>query len=374
MATVPTLPTNEIFLRSPYWITINQVDLDYVLCDLRIWTGDLTSEPVNVSAKLRSTGLDDETSFDIAEFGRDYVEVTYDGNDESNAIFLSYELTIYLKGATVEPAPEDRIYLTGLDGYSTYQDGINYQWYKQIMLSDSIISAYPETTIAVPVLQKTLTGYTLQRYAAGYGGALSVFHTVTGISPVENTADLVRLVTSSYNGFYADRITFQFSDQSDKFVTINYMDCTKYGLTKVHFVNRLGCMQEVHFNGRFDVEMNATKDTYKRNVLVNGNYDSNRHQKSILNKNGVVKFTVNTGWKSEDENDTIIEMMMSEQVWVTVESAKLGRGWAPKQNSFWNIPVNIDSDQTIIQNRLNDKLINYTFSFESAHDWINTVR
>ncbi len=374
MPVTPYLPTSEIFLRSPYWVTVEDDNLDYVLCDIRIWTGQLNDEPEAPSAKLRSTGLDGITSMDIAEFARDYVEVTFDGNADSNAVFISYELSIYLTSSSSDPDPEDRVYLTGLDGYGTFQEGINFQWYKQVMLSDSEVSAYPDNNITIPVLQKTLTGYELKRYAGGYGGALTTFHTVTGITESDNTADLVRTISTSYQGNYADRITFKFFDRPDESVNINYIDCTKYGLTKVFFVNRLGCMQEMHFNGRFDVSMTATSDMYKRNLLVNGDYSNTRHQKSVLNKNGKIVMTLNSGWKSQEENDSIIELMMSEQVWVIVDSSNLGVGWVPKESGAYVVPVNVDTDDTVIKNRLNDKLINYTFRLEAAHDWINSVR
>ena len=154
--TTPTLPTSEIFLRSPYWLFIEETELDYVLCDLRIWSGELLDEPTTPSAKLRSTALNGKTSIDIAEFGRDFVEVTFNGQADSNAIFMSYELTLYYKGQSFEPESEDRVYLTGLDGYSTFSDGVNYQWYKNTMLSDSSITVYNDTSIKIPVLQKFL--------------------------------------------------------------------------------------------------------------------------------------------------------------------------------------------------------------------------
>ena len=84
--------------------------------------------------------------------------------------------------------------------------------------------------------------------------------------------------------------------------------------------------------------------------------------------------TLNSGWKSQEENDSIIELMMSEQVWVIVDSSNLGVGWVPKESGAYVVPVNVDTDDTVIKNRLNDKLINYTFRLEAAHDWINSVR
>ena len=368
---VPTLPTSEIFLRSPYWLFIEIANLDYVLCDLRIWTGELTTEPVTVSAKLRSTALNGKTSIDIAEFARDYVEVTFAGTVDSNAVFISYELTNYLQGATVEPTPETRVYLTGLDGYSTFHDGVNYQWFKQTMLSDSTVSVYNSTSIKVPVMQKFLIGYRLQRLQ---GGLWHTFRQENNLVPATNTSGLIKNITSSYQNYFADRLLLLFSQGADESVYFNYSPCTKHGVTRLFFVNRLGCIQEMHFSGAFGAEVSVETGEYKRNILVDGNYDSTRHQNFAINKNGKIKLSLNTGWRLETENDSIIEMMMSEQVWIQVDADKIGRGWAPKTSDIITIPVNLKSDTSKIKNKINDKLINYTFSFEAASDWINTVR
>tara|TARA_R110002074_G_scaffold105199_2_gene227226 strand:+ start:1260 stop:2375 length:1116 start_codon:yes stop_codon:yes gene_type:complete len=371
MAVVPTEPVSEIFLRSPYWLFIEEANLDYVICELRIWTGEITEEPVTASAKLRSTALNGKTSIDIAEFGRDFVEVTFSGEADSNAIFMSYELTIYEEGASSNPAPETRVYLTGLDGYSTFQDGVNYQWWKQTMVSDSNITSYSGQSMRIPVLQRLLTGYKLQRLQ---GGLYHTFREVTGLVPATNTADLILNISNSYQNQNADRLYLSFSEGGDEYVDFKYNPCTKYGITRVYFVNRLGCVQEMHFGGKFSVEVNVEFDKYKRNILVDGNYDSNRHQSAIFHKNGTIKMTLNTDWRREEENDSIIEMMMSEQVWVRVDADKLGRGWAPQTGSSWTVPVNVVTSSSKIKSLINDKLINYTFDFEAAHDWINTVR
>ena len=121
------LPTKDIFLRSPYWLTIQETDLDFVLCELRIWTGLISAEPVEADIKLRSTALNDITSIDIAEFARDFIEVTFSGAAESNAVFISYQLQHFTAGV-IDPLPakEAKVYLTGFDGYGTFQDGVNF--------------------------------------------------------------------------------------------------------------------------------------------------------------------------------------------------------------------------------------------------------
>ena len=369
------LPTKDIFLRSPYWLTIQETDLDFVLCELRIWTGLLSAEPVLADIKLRSTALNDITSIDIAEFARDFIEVTFSGTAESNAVFISYQLQHFTAGV-IDPLPakEAKVYLTGFDGYGTFQDGVNFSWNKQVMISDTNITTYADTNISIPVKQNLLTGYTLYEFAAGYGGNYSAFRTVTGLFPTETTSDMIVQVDTSYIGTYASKIVFEFSQGQDETVYIDYADCNVFGNTFVYFVNRLGCTQTMSFFGKTDVNMDTSSNKYTRNIIENGDYDPTRHQSFVLNKNGKISLNLNTGWRQEEENDTMIEMMLSEQVWIQIESDKLGVGWLPKTNTTWTVPVNMVSEKTLIKNKVNDKLINYSFSFEAAYDWINTVR
>ena len=367
------LPTTDIFLRSPYWINVNETDLDYVLCDLRVWTGALTDEPTYPDAKLRSTSFGNKASFDIAEFARDYVEVTFSGTAESNAVFISYQLSFYLAGAETAPVPETKVYLTGYDGYGTFQDGTNFAWYKQVMLSDTTFTLYPDTNALLPVKQALLTGYRLYTRQPNTN-VYHNFHTVSGLTPTEETGSMVINVNTSNGGVYADRVTLEYSAGLDESIEIEYQDCSSHGLTEIFFVNRLGATQTMHFSGKFEVMVSPTKETYKRNLISNGSYSTKRHQKTVLNKNATVKMKLNSGWINETNNDTIIEMLLSEQVWVKVKSDKLGVGWVPKQSSVYTIPCNITSEDMAIKSRLTDKLINYTFEIEAAHDWVNNVR
>lgn len=367
------IPTTDIFLRSPYWVSVTETDLDYVLCALRVWTGNMTDEPVNANIKLRSTSFDGSTHFDIAEFARDYVEVTFGGTDESNAVFISYELTKYLHGALDTPPAEAKVYLTGYDGYGTFQDEANFSSTSEVMMTDSTVDCYPNSSIAIPVRQNKLTGYLLQRRVGNHNN-YTTFKTVTGLTVVENTANMVKYVANNFGGVYADRIVLQYTTGPDQNMQINYKDCTKYGLNQIFFVNKLGATQQLHFSGKFEASMTATEETYKRNLLVGATYDPTRHQTYTLNKNGKVSFTVNSGWVSEEANDTMIEMLMSEQVWMRVDVQKLGLGWLPKQATHYIVAVTVKSEEKIIKSRLNDKMINYTFKMEAASDWINNVR
>ena len=59
-------------------------------------------------------------------------------------------------------------------------------------------------------------------------------------------------------------------------------------------------------------------------------------------------------------------MILSEKVWV--------RFRVPSTNDYTTIPINITSNNITYKNSLNDRLIQFTFSFDMSFDFINNVR
>ena len=366
------LPTLKMFLRSPYWVSKYRVNLNYIRLDLYIWNGNLADVPATPSIQLRSTAFNGTASIDIAEFARNYVEVYFGGTQDSNAVWVKYTLTWVDADDTT--GTDTAVLLTGLDGFSYFEDGINYQYYKQVLMGQSILRTAPSNVIKTPVLQDFLDGYIMQTLNPGTS-SYHTFRTVTGLTPTENTDSVIEYISNMYTGIYADRIIFNFSGgRVDETVYFQYEDCTRYGVQQIFFVNRYGATQELNTFGRFDVSIKTEDDKFKRNLLVSGNYNSTRHQDSILNKNGKINISLNTGWYLEEDNDIFIEMMLSEQVWIVVANTTLGMGWLPKSSPNFVVPVNLTSKDMDVKNRLNDKMINYTFKFEAAADRINTVR
>ena len=364
------LPTEKILLRSPYWITETDSTLSYILINLRVWLGTLAEEPLDTTIRLRSTALNGVASVDISELARDFVEVTLaNTGEESNAVLISAVTTsVFLDGTATTAAKE---YWLGLDGYGTFTDGANYSVDSRLYMSTEVIRSYSETNNRIPVLAETFTGYRLQRRSyTGY----SDLSTVSGLTAASNTADAIDYVNTQIGGSYADRVVLEFSTGQDIIVDVEYAECNKYGFTPAFFVNRFGAVQQVHFTGKFSVSM-ASKDTkYTRNILQNGTYSKDRHQEYVLSKNGKISLELNTGWIPEEENDTYLELLMSEQVWLKVESNKFGVGFIPKQTDTYTLPVHLTSKSLNVKSKLNDKLINYNFKFEAANDWINSIR
>ena len=59
-------------------------------------------------------------------------------------------------------------------------------------------------------------------------------------------------------------------------------------------------------------------------------------------------------------------MLLSEKVWVRYREKSTG--------NFITIPINIKDNNLIYKNVLNDKLIQFTFSFEMSFNYINNIR
>ena len=99
-------------------------------------------------------------------------------------------------------------------------------------------------------------------------------------------------------------------------------------------------------------------------------YDTYKPQVAQFNKLGKESITLNTNYLSEDYNEVIKQLMMSEQVWLT----RLDNP-APDSNNLETVLAVIPKTQSVTyKTSLNDRLVQYTVDFDYAFDKINTVR
>jgi hypothetical protein len=70
---------------------------------------------------------------------------------------------------------------------------------------------------------------------------------------------------------------------------------------------------------------------------------------------------LSTGFVSEDYNEPIKELMLSEKVWMVTPESEI-------------IPVNVTTSEATFRTSLNDKMVEYQIGFEYAYDAINNVR
>lgn len=360
------LPTERVYLRSPYYVNLTRANLEKIVIELYVYTGELTTDkPADYTYYLYSSAFDGYAEVDISALARDYISTTFSGSLVSNAVWLEWDLFYADVGDTALTTVGSYTAL-GLDGFGFFEDGYNpdpLAWIQQS--TDYIILPDGEDAV-VPVLQDTLTGYQIAR-----GGFLIA--NVTGLTTTENTANVIRYITTyPYVNQKPDRVILKYSDIPDQVVNLRYVEECNGNRVKVTFVNKFGALQSIWFYGASKTSITTMKETYKRNILNAGTYDITKHQNHIFSKNGISSMTLVSNWYPENSNSTFMELLLSEYVWVSIDNNKTN------QNKFLQtdltFPVNVKNDSLQFKTRANDGLISYTFDMEFASDRINSVR
>lgn len=373
------LPDDRIFLRSPYFVSKERVNLDLIIVDLFIYTGTLTTDkPSDATFRIQSSASVNGSGnryaeIDIAELARDYVEVSYDftATDPTNAVWVEYDL-YYADSGALALTFDTSVALTGINGYGYFEDGYNPDPTDRVFISTDYVIVPTGDSAVIPVLQDYVTQWKL--YDTGTISPSGLIETVSAPATTENTANVIDYVNTSSAFGTPSFIRFSFSGgRADQDIRIVYLDECERSAIEGAFVNRFGAVQHMYFFGKPQRTMTTDSTTYKRNLLDSaGSYDTKRHQTATLSKNGKTTIRINTGWYPEDMNGMWKEMILSETVWLKLDSAFLDF------NAFKDLqitaPVVLKDRQINYKTRFDDKLISYDFTFEFAADRINNVR
>lgn len=373
------LPSNRIFLRSPYFVSKERANLDIIIIDLYIYTGILTTDKpttanfrVQSSAHVNGTG-NKFAEIDIAELARDYVSVTYDftATDPTNAVWVEYDLYFADSGALALTF-DSSVALTGIDGYGYFEDGYNPNPTDRAFISTDYVIVPTGDSALIPVLQDYVTQWEL--YDTGTISPSGLIETVTAPATTENTANVIDYVNTSSTFGTPSFVRFSFSGgRADQDIRIVYLDECEQDAIEGAFVNRFGAVQHFYMFGRPTRTFTTNETSFKRNILSgDGSYDVKQHQNAILDKNGKTTISIGTGWYPEDMNGMWKEMMLSEKVWLNLNSTFLD--FDAFKSLTITAPVILKSSNIKYKTRLYDKLIAYDFNFEFAADRINTVR
>lgn len=309
---------NNVGVRSPYFFyksAVGSVKLDIYI------DGNLEY------SLLKDVGSTGYATFEIAELIRDYIQITYIGSLLA-ASALSVDVWLYYttytgsNGTGTASGPTLDIEFSAFDGYAYYIDDAATFFYPTTapLLSNYVIWA-PQNT----------TGF--------------FYYTSSG---VVNRLDY----TSTFEG------TFTTAGQT---MEIRRFPCSKYTPIKVVFLNRYGVLQQLWFFSKTVENVSASRENYKIGVsTIDGIYLAERHQIKTFNANGKQRYTLNTGHISEDYNESMKELLLSEQVWAHIDGKVLS--------------VNVVSSDVTYRTSLNDKLVDYSIQIEQANDLISTMR
>jgi len=135
--------------------------------------------------------------------------------------------------------------------------------------------------------------------------------------------------------------------------TLLVTDECRYTPLDIAFVNKEGAIQ-------IQTMFKASKESI---TITSKEFESSApigtHQVKRFNVQSKTKFNINSGFVTEDKNESFKQLLLSERVWLIIDGD--------------TIPVNIATKSLEYKTRQNDRLINYNLEIEYAFNDINNV-
>lgn len=287
---------------------------------------------ITIDGTLRYTiiknAINSRVVFEISELCRDYIEHTFTQSSPSSTITIATQRFRYTEangGGTETDLGTSTD--TGFDGYGLFTGSVNptIPTSQRPLQSNTDIYLPPSTDSYIPV------NYGTEYFLISTSNPWSKYYVPSPSDP---------------------QYTF----------TVHTICDTKFGSSKITFLNRFGALQEMYFFHKSTEDITTTSESYKRNIFdyANTNYSSTDHQMQKFNTNATKKTTLNTPFVTEQFNEAIEELMLSEYVWLT-------------QGSVTH-PVTPSTKSLRFKTSVNDKLVQYTIEFDHTSSVINNVR
>ena len=307
----------NILLRSPYFETVT--------------TGSHLSAKLEltIDGTLRYTIIKNATSnrtvFEIASLAKDYynVDVSLLDTVAISGTWYAYDA---IDGGGTQLATSSFTH-TGYFGYSLFTDGAN-------------------TAINNTNAELTNTGGSQIIYlpdnTAGY--AYDMNSGTATLATISTSATSVAAASGNYTW------------------TIERICNPTYTPIEVNFINKNGVPQNHYFFLKSTKNLRTKADNYKKNIFdySSSNYNRKHHQNAVFNKNGNIRYTLNTDYMIEAYNDVMQDLLLSEYVWIDYDGIS-------------SQPVVVTSSSFKYKTSVNDRLIQYTIEVEQANQIINNI-
>lgn len=373
--------------RSPFFIRTPQQtssDLSYFQINIVVFGGLSTSTEIcddlyaAYSLQKKPLGDENSVSFDISEIVNDHLEQiftgTYSASSAKSSIWVTVTTSAREADGTAIGSVTTNTYLAQ-EGYNKFKDGVNYTTEPIAMISGDYINYHKGSPINLPINIERVTGIEWKQNGAtrqnnNYSDNGNQNQKITYSTFVNTTVASV------------DQALIVYDDASTKFITLNVIEECKYPVNKITFLNRWGAMQDLFFFKKSTESLDATRETFNRSIfearavqldppeeagqdcqesLTFNTYSTTAHAKKTFNANATESIVLNTGFVNELMNPYFEELMVSEYIWLTDSSDNI-------------YPVNLKESSFTKKTGLNDRLINYTMSFEKSFALVNNIR
>ena len=382
----------KINVRSPFYIKASNSSLASATMQLYIYTGVLTTDkPASAQYTITKNEIDTNNYvvFEISELVRDYLDIEFDGEYDSQTVWVESDITMYDAadggGSSVGTSNTDYI---AFDGYGYFHEGTNPELSRGLLLSNNTIFRLNDSNVRIPVFTEDTNSVsffyqgvekrTISISSSTNTNAQIDYVTVSGSDNTDTYEERVlvdggTLETSSCLTDFLNQLdiglvdeVYIATDDSIEVVKILSTEECKYEPYKVTFVNKFGALQDLWFFKKSIESTNVTSEQFKASIFDQSTltYKTYKHQQQAFLAQGKDRITMNTGYVNDDHNAVLEELLISEQVWYTEIT----------ETEEKVIPVIPLTKSITYKTSVNDKLANYTVEFEHAFDKINNIR
>lgn len=288
-------------------------------------------------------------NFEISELARDYLEVEYDSNYETQYVSIVTVLTNYagLNGTGVVVGTATTFTDRGFESYGTFEEGVNPSFIGDRTPTTFLMAADNSTTpISFTVFLPTNKPFKVP-YIHSNG-----------------TLYRANLISSNSGSFSVDGVV----------CNVKIIDCTKYGSgRRIIFINKFGAQQDLWFFLKEVKSLARTNEGYKSNTITypttdnSATYSINDAANKVFNTQAKQSHVLSSGYYPEFANEYFEQLLLSEYVWMERPSKS-----DPSVNEV--IPVKVTTSSMTFKTSVNDRLIEYSINFEEAFDYINNIR
>lgn len=343
----------KINIRSPFYYKISNANLTNATLSVKVGTGLVGNAPERYELTKTELGTNNYVVFEISELVRDYITTEFSGSYNNEPVWVKLD---YLINGGAQGSGSDS-YLA-FAGYAEYEGGIQNntvstnQGSRNKLFSNSKIFIPDGETLVVPVFTEDVADVV-------FTGDTTTTVTTTSTTDTDSKIAYASVNLASVGNVSTVTIG---AITGDITIPVEVIDCSKYDPLKVTFYNKHGALQDLFFFAKNIESVSRTAEKYKSSVYNAGTntYSVNQHQYANLSVTGKESITLNTGYVSQDYNEPIKELMLSEKVWLT------------KSGTVY--PINVTSSAVQFKNRLNDSLVSYTIEAEYAFDAVQNIR
>ena len=377
--------------RSPFFIRTPQetsADLSYFQIQIAILSGNYAATlpecgrtfTETITLNKKPINSEDSVTVDISQIVNNYFQQNYQQQALSQpyrriqSLWVTVTTKPYKADGTAITTGTSIIYLAQ-EGYNKFSEGVNYTIEPNAMLTANYIQYNNGSAIEIPVNVEAVSSVDFKS-----GNTTISTQSVSDTTSTFTKILYVDLTTSSN----ITSIVITYSGSNTRTIIVERVDECKYPVFTCKFLNRWGAYQSVNFFKKSTESLETQKENYNRsifnaafkyrtrggdggadnpceNFFTYNTYSANEHSNKTYNTNGTETLELNTGFVSEQMNETFKELIVSEYVYLTDSS----------NNTY---PVNLKDSSLTYKTALNDKMINYTMSFEKSFSYINNVR